>query len=373
MARMTKADEAAIEEAVNSSGSKVDKDVLKAIQTAKLALKKKFGNDVFAEKTPEKMPSISTGSTKLDAEIGNNGIVLGRIHEIFGNSGDGKSTSCILLCVNALKEYEDKSVLYLDFEQAMDTRYAQQLGLDVDSERFIFVQPKTAEEGFEIMDMMMSTGGFSICVIDSVAAMTTEYELEKGYDEMTIGVKAKFLSTNIPKLLEKAKKSNTAIVFVNQVREKVGVYGGGSTTPGGKALPFYCTTRLELRRLQVITKGDVPYGQSVRFTVRKNKVGRPFGVVETDIIFGKGFNPVLETVDLAIDMGILKKSGAWIKVTHGEDQLTLQGRASAIEYYENNNEHYEDLFNRVIGYKESIPPLKEEEQQDQKENTQDDY
>ena len=371
MARTTKADAAAIEEAVNSSDSKVNKDVLRAIQTAKLALKKKFGDDVFAEKTPEKMPSISTGSTKLDAEIGNEGIVLGRIHEVFGNSGDGKSTTCVLLCVNSLKTYEDKSVLYLDFEQAMDTRYAQQLGLDVDSDRFIFVQPKTAEEGFEIMDMMMSTGGFSLCVIDSVAAMITQYELEKGYDEMTIGVKAKFLSTNIPKLLDKAKETNTAIVFVNQVREKVGVYGGGTTTPGGKALPFYCTTRLELRRLQVLTKGDVPYGQTVRFTVRKNKVGRPFGVVETDLIFGKGFNPVLETVDLAIDMGILKKSGAWIKVTHQEEQLTFQGRANAIEYYENNKKHYEDLFDRVIGRKEEIPPV--EEQEEQKEDNENDY
>lgn len=362
-----------VKEELQEGNSSQNKDVLRAIQSAKLALKKKFGNDVFSEKTPDVMPSVSTGSTKLDTELGNEGLVLGRIHEIFGDSGSGKSTTCILLCINAMRQYPDKSVLYLDYEQAMDTRYAQQLGLDVDSDRFVFAQPTSAEEGFEIIDMMMSTNGFSICVVDSVPAMLTQQELEKGYDEFTIGSKAKFLSTSIPKLLEKCKHTNTSVIFVNQVRTNIGSYGGGSTTPGGKALPFYCTSRLEIKRTQILTKKEIPYGQTVRFNIRKNKVGRPFGVVETDLIFGKGFNPILETVDLAIQFGVIRKSASWLKINHGEDELVLQGRENAVLYYESNEEHYNELYRRVMSFKEQVVPIKQNDEEQDESGSQDEY
>ena len=355
MARTTKKDLEEIEKEISENkSSAVSPDILRAIKTAKMSLKKKFGDDLFSEKKVEKMPSVSTGSALLDKEIGNDGWVLGRVHEIFGGPSAGKSTVVSMTCANAMRQYPDKYVIYLDYEQAMNFEYAKKLGLDVEDDRFIFLQPTSAEEGFETIHRLVETGGISTVIIDSVPAMMTQQELEKGYDEMTMGAKAKFLSTSIPKLIELIKRTQTAIIFVNQVRDTLGYSGSGQTTPGGKAIPFYSSTRIEIKRTQILTEKDVAYGQTVKFYVRKNKVGRPFGAFESDLIFGKGFDYVSETIEIAIDLGIISKAGAWLKIKHGDkDELVLQGRNGAADYYRVNEEDFLDLKQRVSQFEDS--------------------
>ena len=345
MAKPTKKEleELALQEAEAKAPASVNKDIMRAIASAKMSLKKKFGDDLFSEKKIEPLPSVSTGSALLDKELGNGGWALGRVHELYGQSGGGKSSVVTLTCVNAIKQYPDKYVIYIDYEQAMNFEYAQKLGLDVEDERFIFIQSNSAEEGFETIEKLVETGGVSVVIIDSIPAMMTKMELEKGYDEMTMGAKAKFLSTSIPKMLDLLKKTNTALIFVNQVRDSLS-YGGGSTTPGGKAVPFYSSSRVEIKRTQVLTNKEVPYGQTVKFFIRKNKVGLPFGTVETDLLFGIGFDYHLETVNIAIDLGIIRKAASWLKITHtGKEELVLQGASNAADYYRNNPDDFEDL------------------------------
>lgn len=355
MAKPTKKEleELALQEAEAKAPDSVNKDIMRAIASAKMSLKKKFGDDLFSEKKIEPIPSISTGSALLDRELGNGGWALGRVHEIFGSSSSGKTSVVSMTCANALKQYPDKYVIYIDYEQAMNFEYAKKLGLDVEDERFIFIQSNSAEEGFETVEKLVQTGGISVVIIDSVPAMLTKAELEKGYDEMTMGSKAKFLSTSIPKLIELLKKTNTAMIFVNQVRDSLS-YGGGQVTPGGKALPFFSSSRVEIKRTQILTNKEVPYGQTVKFFIRKNKVGLPFGTVETDLLFGIGFDYHLETVNLAIDMGIIRKSSSWLKMIHGnKEELVIQGAANFADYYRDNPEDFEDLKRLIKLHEES--------------------
>lgn len=232
MAKISKKDAEALEEEVAKGPEGISPDVLRAITGAKRGLKLKFGNDLFSEKQVRQLPAISTGSMLLDQEIGNGGLVCGRIHEIFGGSGSSKTTMSTMVCANALKKFPDKFIVYVDAEMALDLEYTKSLGLDIYDDRVILIQSQSCEEIFESVEALIRTGGVSLVIIDSVPAMLTKAEAEKGYDEMTIGAKAKFLSTSIPKMLKLLKETDTTMIFVNQVRDNVGSYGGGSTTPG---------------------------------------------------------------------------------------------------------------------------------------------
>ena len=222
---MAKAKKEELQEDLPVEIGTVSKDSIRAINSIKTALKKKYGDDVFSEKTIAAMPSISTGSALIDAEIGNSGLVLGRLHEIYGDTGSGKTTLATLIAANALEQYPDKYILYIDFEQALDMRYAKLLGLNVYDERVIIVQPSSAEEGFEILYNMLNTGSVSLVVVDSIPAMLTKRELENGFDAETMAEKARFLSRAIPKLLDVLKVTKSMVLFINQVREKVGYMG----------------------------------------------------------------------------------------------------------------------------------------------------
>ena len=336
---MAKAKKEELQEDLPVEIGTVNKDSIRAINSIKMALKKKYGDDVFSEKTIAAMPSISTGSALIDAEIGNSGLVLGRLHEIYGDTGSGKTTLATLIAANALEQYPDKYILYIDFEQALDMRYAKLLGLNVHDERVIIVQPSSAEEGFEILYNMLNTGSVSLVVVDSIPAMLTKRELENGFDAETMAEKARFLSRAIPKLLDVLKVTKSMVLFINQVREKVG-YMGGKTTPGGKAIPFYASTRIEIARTGVLTSSDIAFGQEVKATIRKNKVGQPFGVIETKIIFGHGFDIVGETVDIAVKRDIIHRGGAWFNTPCGE---RFQGKAPCIDFYKTNKDKYEEL------------------------------
>lgn len=317
-------------------------EAMSLIKSVKSSLSRKYGTDTFSDKKLEKLPSISTGSALLDEEINNKGIVLGRIHEIFGSNSSGKTTLATMLMKNALSTYKNKFVVYLDYEQAFDLNYANMLGLDVSDSRFIFLQPSSAEEGFDIFNSLIETGKVSLVVVDSVAAMLTKRELEKGFDEETMGEKARFLSKSLPKLTSSASKNNSAIVFINQVRDKIGLYTGGTTTPGGKSLPFYATTRLEIKRKSILTKSDVPYGQVVEVVVRKNKVGKPYGIIETSLIFGKGFDFLSELIDLSKSIGLIK-GAAWLELPEGHCEGKINGKEKVIQFYRENQDKFEDL------------------------------
>lgn len=336
------------EEKEKQSGPLDAESALKALAAVKRGLKKVYGEDTFSSKERQFRDSISTGSAVIDAEIGNGGLATGRIHEIFGDSGSGKSTLCTLVCKNAINKYPNKVVLYFDFEQAYNTEYAIDLGLNVDDPRFEFLQPTSAEEALDIALQFMSTGAVSLVVFDSVPAMLTKRELEKGFDEETMAEKARFLSKALPKLLATIKETNSTVLFVNQIRDKMS-YGGGKTTPGGKALPFYSSTRLELSRIGILTQKDVPYGQIMKCYVRKNKVGRPFGVVETNLLFHKGFDYHLEIVDVARNIGLLSKS-AWIELPAEHGGEKLNGREKVTQFYRDNPEYFKSLVDMVHNY-----------------------
>lgn len=331
----------------------INPDLKRAITSFKTAMNKKYGKDepVFADGEIRDYKSISTGSEILNTLIGNGGLVLGRVHEVHGISGAGKSSIVTMLCANARKQYPDKFILYLDAEQAQNFKYMKALGLDcANDEGVVFVQTQKAEEVFDIIDNAVKTGGFSLVVVDSVPAMLTERELNGDFSKETMAEKARFLSKSIPKLLESLKKAETALVFVNQVRDKVDLFGG-TITPGGKAIPFYSSTRIKVNStpsMRIKDDNDKYIGQTVEFTVVKNKVGDPFGVAESDLMFWKGFDSIKELIDLGIKNKIINQSGAWFKfIPDGKEEISVHGKNGIYNHLTQNPEDVEWLRNIV--------------------------
>ena len=331
----------------------INPDLKRAITSFKTAMNKKYGKDepVFADGEIRDYPSISTGSEVLNALIGNGGLVLGRVHEIHGQSASGKSTLVTLLCANARRQYPDKFILYIDAEQAQNFKYMKALGLDcANDEGVVFVQTQKAEEVFDIIDNAVKTGGFSLVVVDSIPAMLTERELKGDFEKETMAEKARFLSKSIPKLLESLKKANTALVFVNQVRDKMDMWGG-LVTPGGKSVPFYSSTRIKVNStpsMRIRDDNDKYIGQTVEFTVVKNKVGDPFGVAESDLMFWKGFDPIKELIELGLKNKAINQSGSWFKfIPDGKEEVSCQGKNGVYDYLINHLEDVEWLRNIV--------------------------
>jgi recA bacterial DNA recombination protein len=331
----------------------INPDLKRAITSFKTAMNKKYGKDepVFADGEIRDYPSISTGSEVLNALIGNGGLVLGRVHEIHGQSASGKSTLVTLLCANARRQYPDKFILYIDAEQAQNFKYMKALGLDcANDEGVVFVQTQKAEEVFDIVDNAVKTGGFSLVVVDSIPAMLTERELKGDFEKETMAEKARFLSKSIPKLLESLKKANTALVFVNQVRDKMDMWGG-LVTPGGKSVPFYSSTRIKVNStpsMRIRDDNDKYIGQTVEFTVVKNKVGDPFGVAESDLMFWKGFDPIKELIELGLKNKAINQSGSWFKfIPDGKEEVSCQGKNGVYDYLIQHSEDVEWLRNLI--------------------------
>lgn len=336
----------------------VSPDVKRAMTSFKTAMNKKYGegNDIFSNGEYQVFESISSGSAILDGLLGNGGWVRGRIHEIFGASGSGKSTIVSLTCANARRQYPDKYILYVDAEQAQNFSYMKKLGLDCENdEGVVFLQMQEAENVFEIIDSAIATGAFSLVIVDSVPALMTKRELNGDYDKETMAEKARFLSKSLPKLLESLKKANTTMIFVNQVRDKMDLWGG-ETTPGGKAIPFYCSSRVKINSTPSMriknSSGDGFIGQTVGFTIIKNKVGSPFGVGESNLYFGIGFNKVEELIDAAISKDVFEKGGAWYTLpycTEDGEVLKFQGKTGLKAYYEANPSELDRLQELVNG------------------------
>ncbi len=285
--------------------------------------------------------SIPTGALALDIALGIGGIPKGRIIEIYGPESSGKTT--IALHIVAESQKLGGNAAFIDAEHALDPGYAKKLGVDV--ENLIISQPDTGEQALEITEALVRSNAVDIVVIDSVAALVPKTEIDGEMGQATIGLQARLMSQALRKLTGAINKSKAAVIFINQLREKVGViYGNPETTTGGRALKFYSTIRLDVRRIELIKKGDSPIGSRVRVKVVKNKVAPPFKEAEVDIMYGTGISKTGNILDVAADMGIVKKAGSWYSYN---DEKLGQGREKSKDFLDSNPNLLKEIENKV--------------------------
>ena len=310
-----------------------DINKVKALELAIDQIDKHFGKGTLmklGDAQDVKVDTISTGSPSLDSALGIGGIPKGRVTEIYGAESSGKST--LTYHVMASAQRNEGTAAYIDAEHALDPRYAAKCGVDVES--LLVSQPDTAEQALEISEYLVKSSAVDVVVIDSVAAMVPKAELEGDMGDSHIGLQARLMSQALRKLTASISKSNTAVIFINQIREKVGVFWGSpETTPGGKALKFYSSVRIDLRKIESLKQGTDIIGNRVRARVVKNKVAAPFKTAEFDIMFNEGISREGDLLDLSVTHQIVKKSGAFY--SFGEVQIG-RGRENAKTFLKSN-------------------------------------
>jgi recombination protein RecA len=286
----------------------------------------------MGDRQHEAIPAISTGSLGLDIALGIGGLPKGRVVEIYGPESSGKTT--LTLSVIAECQKMGGTAAFIDAEHALDPGYAEKLGVNV--EDLIVSQPDTGEQALEVVDMLVRSGAVDVVVIDSVAALTPRAEIEGEMGDTHVGLQARLMSQALRKITGNINRSNTLVIFINQIRMKIGVmFGSPETTTGGNALKFYASVRLDIRRIGAVKEGDEVTGSETRVKVVKNKVAPPFRETEFDILYGKGINRMGEIVDIGSKMGIVEKSGAWY--SYKGDRIG-QGKANACRYLLENGE-----------------------------------
>ncbi len=316
----------------------------KALATALSQIEKQFGKGSvmrMGEHVDMGIEAIPTGALSLDLALGIGGLPRGRIVELFGPESSGKST--LAMHVVAEAQRNGGICAYIDAEHAMDPAYARAIGVNVDD--LLISQPDTGEQALEIADMLIRSGAIDVIVIDSVAALTPRAEIEGEMGDSHVGLQARLMSQALRKLAGTLNKSNTIAVFINQLREKIGViYGSPEITPGGRALKFYASVRLDIRRIESIKDGADVIGNRTRVKVVKNKVSAPFRQAEFDIMFGTGISREGSLLDVAVDLGLVKKSGAWF--TYEGEQLG-QGRENVKAFLRENPQLMAEIDDRV--------------------------
>ncbi len=316
----------------------------KALEMAMGQIEKQFGKGAImrmGENLNMQIEAIPTGALSLDIALGIGGLPRGRVVEIFGPESSGKST--LAMHVVAEAQRNGGVCAYIDAEHAMDPVYARAIGVNVDD--LLISQPDTGEQALEIADMLIRSGALDVIVIDSVAALTPRAEIEGDMGDSHVGLQARLMSQALRKLTANLNRSNTIAVFINQLREKIGVmFGSPETTPGGRALKFYSSVRLDIRRIESIKDGAEVVGNRTRVKVVKNKVSPPFKQAEFDIMYGKGISREGSLLDVAVDLAIVKKSGAWY--TYEGEQLG-QGRENAKAFLANNLEVMIEISEKV--------------------------
>ena len=316
----------------------------KALHLAIEKIEKDFGKGSImklGDRPSVTMESIPTGALSLDIALGIGGVPRGRIIEIYGPESSGKTT----LAQHIVAECQKKGGIaaFIDAEHALDPEYAKNLGVNVDE--LLISQPDTGEQALEITEELVRSSAVDIIIVDSVAALVPKEEIEGAMEDKQMGLQARLMSKALRKLTGIVGKTNTTVIFINQLRQKIGVmYGNPETTTGGNALKYYSSVRLDIRKTETLKKEDKEYANHVRVKVVKNKVAPPFRIAEFDIIFGKGISKTGCILDMAVDFGIVNKAGAWF--SYGEDKLG-QGREKAIENIENNPDLMAEIENKV--------------------------
>lgn len=337
-------------------------DRKQALDKALKNIEKSFGKGSImklGEKVDTRISTIPSGSLALDVALGVGGYPRGRIVEIYGPESSGKTT----VALHAVAEVQKKggTAAFIDAENALDPKYASALGVDIDE--LLLSQPDTGEQGLEIADALVSSGAVDIVVVDSVAALVPRAEIEGEMGDSHVGLQARLMSQALRKLSGSISKTKTIALFINQIREKVGVmFGNPEITPGGRALKFYATVRLEVRRAEQIKQGTDIMGNRTKIKVVKNKVAPPFKVAEVDIMYGEGISQVGELVDMGSDRDIIDKAGAWYSY---EGERIGQGRENAKKYFKDNPDLREEVEAKVrsaFGIGEAVPEKAEEKQ-----------
>ena len=317
----------------------------KALDMALAGIEKQYGKGSvmkMGEKGSMAIDTVPTGALALDLALGVGGLPRGRVVEIYGPESSGKST--LAMHVVAEAQRNGGICAYVDAEHAMDPIYANALGVDIDS--LYISQPDTGEQALEITDMLVRSGALDVVVIDSVAALTPRAEIEGEMGDSHVGLQARLMSQALRKLTANLNKTQTICIFINQLREKIGVmFGSPETTPGGRALKFYSSVRLDIRRIESIKDGVEIVGNRTRVKVVKNKVAPPFRQAEFDIMYGKGISREGSLLDIGVDLGLVKKSGAWY--TYEGEQLG-QGRENAKSFLTQNPEIMVDISERIL-------------------------
>ena len=320
-------------------------DKRKALETALQQLDKQFGKGTvmrLGENVAMQVEAISTGSVSLDVALGIGGVPRGRIVEIYGPESSGKTTIALHVIASAQKMGGEAA--FIDAEHALDPVYAKALGVDTDS--LLVSQPDTGEQALEVAEALVRSGAIDVLVVDSVAALVPKAEIEGEMGDSFVGLQARLMSQALRKLAGAISKSNCVVIFINQLREKIGVmYGNPETTTGGRALKFYSSVRIEIRRVEHLKNGTTLIGSRTRAKVVKNKIAPPFKEAEFDIMYGEGISKIGELVDMGLKFGFLQKSGAWFYM---DEERLGQGRDSAKQYFKDHPEIAEQLQAKIV-------------------------
>ena len=331
-----------------------------ALELTRAQIEKQFGKGSIIrlgdDGAVEAVEAISTGSLNLDIALGIGGLPRGRVVEIFGPEGSGKTTVCLSTVANCQKK--GGTAAFIDAEHALDPAYARKLGVDIDN--LLVSQPDTGEQALEICEMLVRSGAVDVIVVDSVAALTPRAEIEGEMGDSHVGLQARLMSQALRKLTGAIKKTNTLVMFTNQIRMKIGVmFGNPETTSGGNALKFYSSVRMDIRRIGAISEGESVTGSRVRVKVVKNKTAPPFKKCEFDILYGEGISREGDLIDLAVESEIVRKSGAWF--SYGDERLG-QGRENVRLFLKENHDLRQDIETRVLRHYGVLPEPEADEQ-----------
>ena len=317
----------------------------KALEVALSQIDKQFGKGSVMRLGDDNRPPVQvipTGSLALDVALGIGGLPRGRVIEVYGPESSGKTTVALHAVANAQKA--GGNAAFIDAEHALDPVYARALGVDTDS--LLVSQPDTGEQALEIADMLIRSGGIDIIVIDSVAALVPKAEIEGEMGDSHVGLQARLMSQALRKITGALSATGTTAIFINQLREKIGVFfGSPETTTGGKALKFYASVRIDVRRIETLKEAGAPVGNRTRAKVVKNKMAPPFKQAEFDIVYGKGISREGSIIDMAVEAGIVRKSGSWF--TYGDDQLG-QGKENVRQFLVDNPELANEIEQKIL-------------------------